>query len=304
MPESIVQWAPWLAYPWVQRGASALVVVFLVLLVMRVVQNVVGRQIEDTTLRYRVRRMVSITGYVIAGLALVSMLSENIGRLTVVLGGVGAGVAFALQEVIVSVAGWVALSLGGLYRVGDRVQVGGTKGDVIAIGILRTTLVEVGQWVNGDLYSGRVVRVSNSFVFKEPVYNYSGDFPFLWDEMTVPVRFGSDRGLAAEIFHAALHEVVGDFTAGAKREWTAMSQNYAVEDATLDPMVTFGFDDNWMTYSLRYVVDYKRRRGVKHRLSEAILQRIEASEGRVQLASATFEVVGVPPVEVVSRPAG
>lgn len=66
-------------------------------------------------------------------------------------------------------------------------QLGGIKGDVVDISILRTTLMEVGEWVKGDLYSGRTVRIANSFVFKEPVFNYSGDFPFLWDEVIVPV---------------------------------------------------------------------------------------------------------------------
>ncbi|MCB0784290.1 MAG: mechanosensitive ion channel, partial [Flavobacteriales bacterium] len=75
---------------------------------------------------------------------------------------------------------------------GDRVQLGGIKGDVIDIGVLRTTLMELGEWVDGDLYNGRMVLVANSFVFKEPVFNYSADFPFLWDELKVPVQYGAD----------------------------------------------------------------------------------------------------------------
>lgn len=103
----------------------------------------------------------------------------------------GAGIAVALQAVIASLAGWVAIAFGRFYSTGDRIQLGGVKGDVIDIGILRTTLMEVGQWVDGDLYNGRIVRIANSFVFKEPVFNYSADFPFLWDEIKLPIRYGS-----------------------------------------------------------------------------------------------------------------
>ena len=71
---------------------------------------------------------------------------------------------------------------------------------MIDIGMLRTTMMEIGEWVNADLYNGRIVRVANSFVFKAPVFNYSGDFPFLWDEVTVPVKYGGDYRLAREIF--------------------------------------------------------------------------------------------------------
>lgn len=75
--------------------------------------------------------------------------------------------------------GWVAIAFGGFYNPGDRVQLGGIKGDVIDIGMLRTTLMETGEWVDADLYSGRIVRIANSFVFKESVFNDSAECPFL-----------------------------------------------------------------------------------------------------------------------------
>jgi small-conductance mechanosensitive channel len=129
----------------------------------------------------------------------VSVFSDRLGQSTVAFGVAGAGFAFALQEVIASVAGWLAVSWGGFYRTGDRVQLGGIKSDVVDIGMLRTTLLEVGQWVNGDLYNGRVLRVANSFVFKEPVFNYSADLPFLRDEIRVPIRYGTDWRLARRL---------------------------------------------------------------------------------------------------------
>ena len=96
------------------------------------------------------------------------MFSDKLGGFTVAFGVAGAGIAFALQEVIASVAGWVAISVGNFYSPGDRVQVGGIRGDVIDVSILRTTLMEVGEWVAADLYTGRIVRVANSSVFKTP----------------------------------------------------------------------------------------------------------------------------------------
>jgi small-conductance mechanosensitive channel len=124
------------------------------------------------------------------------IFSASLGKMAVVFGVAGAGIAFALQEVIASLAGWVAISFGNIYNTGDRVQLGGIKGDVIDIGMLRTTMMEIGQWVNADLYNGRIVKIANSFVFKEPVFNYSGDFPFFWDEITVPIKYGCDYRLS------------------------------------------------------------------------------------------------------------
>lgn len=298
LKEQLLAIAPWLENAVVQAALGALAIIVTVFVFTKVAQNLVGRNIKDPALRYRVRRGVAFIGYLLAGLAIASALSDSIGRLTLILGGVGAGIAFALQEVIASVAGWAAITLGGYYSVGHRVQLGGTKGDVIAVGVLRTTLAEVGQWVDGDLYNGRVVRVANSFVFKEPVFNYSGDFPFLWDEIKIPVRFGSDRTLATGIFQSAVDEIVGEFTTASKDDWAKMQRSYALEDARLEPMVTYIFNDNWIEYTVRYVVDFSRRRTTKHLLCEKILDAIEPHADKIQLASATYELVGAPALVV------
>ncbi|MDH5540763.1 MAG: mechanosensitive ion channel family protein, partial [Rhizobacter sp.] len=169
--------------------AAAIVVIMIA---MRLVRRALSGRLHDNNARYQARKAVGFFGFM-ASLAVVALaFSDRLGGLTVAFGVAGAGVAFALQEVIASMAGWVAVSFGGFYRVGDRVQLGGIKGDVIDIGMLRTTIMQIGEWVNGDQYNGRIVRVANSFVFKEPVFNYSGEFPFLWDEIMLPVKYGSD----------------------------------------------------------------------------------------------------------------
>jgi small-conductance mechanosensitive channel len=231
------------------------------------------------------------------------VFSDRLGRLTVVFGVVGAGVAFALQEVIGSFAGWVAISLGQFYKPGDRVQLGGIMGDVIDISILRTTLMECGDWVKADLYNGRIVRIANSFVFKEPVFNYSGDFPFVWDEITVPIKYGSDRHLAREIFQRVVHEVVGHHIPAAQAEWKHMVQKYLIEDQTIEPAVTIVATDNWIEFTIRYVVDYKRRRSTKDQIFTRILDEIDKTQGRIAIASTTIHLVQTPvfDVRVTSR---
>jgi small-conductance mechanosensitive channel len=219
----------------------------------------------------------------------------------VALGVAGAGIAFALQQVIISIAGWIALSFGQFYAIGDRVQLGGIKGDVIDIGVLRTTVMEIGEWVKGDQYNGRIVRIANSFVFTDPVYNYSADFPFVWDEITVPVKYGSDHRLAREIILSAANETVGDYIGAAKKEWKKMTRKYAVENAIIEPMVFLIANDNWMEFTLRYVVDFKKRRGAKDLLFTHILDAVAQTDGKVSLASATFQLVEAPTLDVRLR---
>ncbi len=288
----------WFASPATQRLLVVVASLVLVPLLARTLGRLLSARLSDPDARYRARKISTGLGYAAIVLVIVGVYSARLQGLGVFLGVAGAGIAFALQEVIASVAGWVALTFSRFYAPGDRVQLGGIKGDVIDIGILRTTLMEVGEWVKGDLYTGRIVRVANSFVFKEPVFNYSGDFPFLWDEISIPVKYGSDRARARTIIEAAAEAVVGEYAASAKVAWARLVRAYRIEDARIEPMVHLVANDNWIEYTLRYVVDYKRRRVTKDALFTQILDAIDASGGTVALASATFHLVEWPPLDI------
>lgn len=291
----------WLDNPTVVRALVALGGVLLVIVLVRLAQSSVGRYVKGSETRYRIRKVVKFLGYLAAFLVIATIYANRLSGFTVALGVAGAGVAFALQEVIASVAGWAAVSFGGFYNPGDRVQLGGIRGDVIDIGILRTTLMECGDWVDGDLYNGRIVRVANSFVFKEPVFNYSGEFPFLWDEIKVPITHGSDRALTQQLLEGIAEEVAGDFADVAERGWKDLVRRYLVEDAQVQPMVTYTVNENWIAYVVRYPVDYRKRRTTKHEMFSRVMDGIDASGGRIQLACSTLAISGMPPIEVHQR---
>jgi small-conductance mechanosensitive channel len=161
--------------------------------------------------------------------------------------------------------------------------------------------MELGDWVNSDLYNGRIVRVANSFVFKEPVYNYSADFPFLWDEIVIPIKHGSDHGLARGLIERVALEVVRDYADEASLRWQEMQRRYRIENASTEPRVFLIVNDNWLEFTLRYVVAYKVRRATKDLLFSRLLDEFAQTERRVQIASTTLEVVAVPPLEVRLR---
>ena len=161
----------WLFDPIVGKIVFSLAAILFTIAVVRFAQRILGRYVQNAERRYRLKKIIGILGFILATFLISIIYSEKLSGLTVAFGVAGAGIAFALQEVIASVAGWVAMSFGRFYKVGDRVQLGGIKGDVIDIGMLRTTLMECGGWINGDQYNGRIVRVANSFIFKEPVFN-------------------------------------------------------------------------------------------------------------------------------------
>lgn len=291
----------WLSDPTLQKFLILIVAIVFISLILRILQKSLAQYIESSEVRYRTRKFVKFLGFLLIVFIVSVLFSDKLGGMTVALGVAGAGVAFALQEVIASIAGWVAVSFGNFYKVGDRVQLGGIMGDVIDIGVLRTTLMECGQWVKADQYNGRIVRVANSFVFKEPVFNYSADFPFLWDEISIPVKYGSNFRLAEKIFAAVANEIVGGYVKAAKDSWKVMVNKYLIEDAKIEPMVTLQLTDNWIEYSVRYVVDFKKRRLIKNQLFTRILDEFEKTDGRVSIGSTTLHIVETPPIDVRLR---
>lgn len=280
--------------PTVGKIVTFLVGVALIWMLIKAIQKRLFSKIKDNDNRYKAKKISTFAGYLLTIVFLTVIFSDKLGGFTVALGVAGAGIAFALQEVIASFAGWLAIMFGGFYNTGDRVQLGGIKGDVMDIGVLRTTIMETGQWVEGDLYNGRIVLIANSYVFKEPVFNYSGDFPFLWDEIKIPIQYGSNYEKAKEIILNVGIEVAGDLTNTSKEKWKKLQYKYRLEDAQTGPMISLVANDNWAEYTLRYVVDYKKRRFTKTELFTKILTQIEASNEEVKMASATFQLVQAP----------
>jgi small-conductance mechanosensitive channel len=243
-------------------------------------------------------------------LGLLSIWFDNPQRLTTAAGLVTAGIAFAMQKVITSFAGYFVILRGKTFSVGDRIMMGGVHGDVVALGFIQTTIMEMGQpppvesekpavWVMSRQFTGRIVTVSNSNIFDEPVYNYTRDFPYIWDEMRIPVPYKADRGRAEQILQqAAQHHALNREKVGAEAV-RRLYQLYHVEPPDLDPYVYYRLTDNWLELSLRYLVDTHGTRGVKDAISREVIAAFDAAG--IAIASTTIDLVGVPPIEVKQR---
>jgi len=269
-----------------------------ILFISWLIRKSIEGRIKDNSARYRLKKIIRLASYILIILLLIITFTGEIKYFTISIGLISAGIAFALQEVLLSIAGWFAIFGSNIYKPGDRIEINGIKGDVIDIGVTRTTLMEIGQWVKSDNYSGRIVQISNAFVFKGAVHNYSADFPFVWDEIDIPVKYGSDITLANQIILDAAKKTLLNYADFAKEHWKIMVSKYLIENANVDSTLTFKLTDNWIEFNLRYVVDFKKRRTTKKELFKDILNEINNTDGKVTLASATFEIVGLPNLNV------
>jgi small-conductance mechanosensitive channel len=273
---------------------AAIVGILLIHAGFRALEQTLPRHFGRVDERYRVRKFVIFSGY-IAILLFVSILFEDrLGRLSFALGVAGAGVAVALQDVLSSIAGAFSIGFSKLYTVGDRVQIGDTRGDVIDISLLRTTLMEVGSWVGRDLYSGRIVRIPNNAVLKGSVFNYSQGFRFIWDQIKVVLTITSDPALARAMLLRVAKEVIGEYLVEAQNSWNAVSEDYRTENPPLEPVVILAVNAASLEFILNYVVDYTKRTTMQDRLFTKIVDEIAMSNGQLAWASSGVTVINQP----------
>jgi len=275
-------------------------------LIVGAVRLVTGEQPNERVVFWTRQGANLVTG-VLGVVAVLSIWFEDPGHLTTAAGLIGAGLAFALQKVVTAFAGYLVILRGKTFTVGDRITMGGVRGDVISLGFLQTRIMEMGEppsaqsdadaiWVHARQYTGRVVTVTNDKVFDEPVYNFTREFPFIFEEIRIPISYQADRRKAEGILLECADAVVDKIEEVSQPVRAEMEKKYFIDFETLKPRVYYTITDNWVQMTLRFIVKARGARSVKDDLSRLILDRFD--EAKIGIASATYDVVGFPPLRL------
>ena len=283
--------------------------VFLAWCLSRLMKGLAGaasRRSRNPRAAFWSRQAIQIVIAVATTIAVISIWFDDPTRLATAAGLITAGLAFAMQRVVTAIAGYFVILRGATFNVGDRIVMGGVRGDVIALGFMQTTVMEMGQpasvsnadpaiWVHGRHYTGRIVTISNAKIFDEPVYNYSREFPFLFEEMSFPVAFDAGERAEPILLAVARERTVGLQELG-QAHLEVLQQRYFLAETYAGPRVFWRITDNWLELSLRFLVRDHGVRDVKDAMTRDILSRFQA-EG-LEIASATIDVVGLPALQL------
>jgi len=252
------------------------------------------------------RQVVSLA---IAAAAVVGCLSiwfDDPANLAAAAGLFTAGLAFALQRVVTALAGYFIILRGATFSVGDRIVMGGVRGDVVALGFFQTTIMEMGQpppvqsaepavWVHSRQFTGRIVTVSNARIFDEAVFNYTRDFPFIWEEMRLPIAYRDDRRKAERILLEAAKRHAVDPSQLDAAMVDRLEHGFRIQREDFAPSTYWRITDNWLEITLRFLAHDHGTRRMKDELSREVLERLD--EAGIGIASATFEITGLPQVQ-------
>lgn len=271
----------------------------LVLIIQGIIRFAVDRYIinkreEFSTSVYTLRKVIRYTLTAVSLIIIYGIWVDQLGDFSVAFGILAAGLAFALQEIIGSFAGWITIITGNPFNIGDRIETGGIKGDVVDIGILRTTVMEIGNWLDGDHNTGRLVTLSNAFIFKEPLFSYSVHLHYIWDEIRIPIPYGSDWQKAMAIMSNAVtqHSAYQALLPKAEAQRLELRKKIAVKITPLDPRIFVNLTDNWIQLGLVYPVDTDLRRVFRSEVSQTLLAEFKAAG--IEIASETLSIVDFP----------
>ncbi len=282
---------------------SVAVIVLLVLIRM-VFARLIARGVEDMEVVYRARKTLSLVLAFVGFLALVWLWVGALRNLGTFLGLAVGGMAIALADLLRNIAGWIYIVLRRPYRVDDRIEVDGVIGDVIDIRMFRTSLLEIGNWVDADQSTGRIVHVPNGRVFNSHVFNATEGFGYLWHEIELWVTLESDWQRAEQLLQAALDEAGAHTVEDATRRIRQASQHYKIRFTHLTPTVYVSVRDGRVLLTGRILVDTRRRRAVDQQVWRNLLTAVR-EDPAVELAFPTTRTYLRDPIQLESeeRPA-
>jgi len=276
---------------------SAIAVTATYLLFQVVLGAYANKHVKDSKTRYTFRKVLSIASLAVGILSLLIIWITETQNILIAFGLIGAAIAFALQDIFKNFMGGILLFINGVYRVGDRVEIDGKYGDVIDVGILNTTLMETRNWVSGDQVTGRLTIIPNSVVLAGTIQNYTRDFDFIWDEMTIPITYDSDWNEAAQKILEIIKTETRDVIVNAQNTMERIEGKYYFTRRSLEPSIFMSLTDNWITFGIRYVTDVRSRRDLHNRIGRLILTEI-AKSPKIKIASATINITGFPPIQL------
>ena len=231
------------------------------------------RYVKDIRRRYQFLLIRRIVVWCAVGITIAFFLATEIGSLATFAGLITAGIAVALQNVILAIAGYFFLV--GKYgvRVGDRVQISGVTGNVVDIGLVRLHMMELAGTGNDRQPTGRVVVFSNSIVF-QPTASFFKQIPgtnFVWHEVTLILSPESDYHQAEDRLLDAVQKVYSTYSSKIEEQHRHMEQSFALAVDVPQPKSRLRLTQTGLEVVIRYPLELERSAEIDDQIIRELL---------------------------------
>ena len=250
----------------------SIIIVFGIIFIRYLLVKLVIHNIEDLNQRYQWRKFSLYISVFIIFLFLATNWLGLVGSVGTFLGLMAAGIAIALKDPIVNIAAWLFILIRQPFKVGDRIQIGNNSGDVIDIRIFQFSLIEIGNWVDADQSTGRVIHIPNGIVFTTPQSNYTAGFVHIWHEIPLLITFESNWKKAKRILTDIVNKDAVQITESAERQIKAAAKKFLIYYSKLTPIVYTTIKDSGVLLTMRFLCDPRKRRSTEEIILEEVLE--------------------------------
>jgi small-conductance mechanosensitive channel len=240
--------------------------------------------------QYKIRKILTYTFIFIGSIFALLKWFNDINSISTFLGLFTAGIAIALKDLIINIAGWIFIIVKKPFEVGDRIEIGKNAGDVIDQSALQFTILEIRNWVESDQSTGRIVHLPNYKIFKESLSNYSKGFKYIWDEISVIITFESNWEKAKKILFKIAENHAEHLSKEAEEKLKEAAKKFMIYYKNLTPTVYTTVKGNGVQLSIRYLCEPKKRRITDQEIWEDVLKEFSKNED-IDLAYPTQRIV-------------
>ena len=276
--------------PLVLKLGISFSIIFMLWIAHQLILFVAKRQLKNHDNIYATRKISRYIHFVVAAFLIGQLWFEGVQSFGTFLGLFTAGLAIALKDVVTNFAGWIYLIWQAPFKIGDRIQIQSHQGDVIDIGVFKFTLLEIGNWVDANQSTGRMIRIPNADIFNQPIANYSKGFNYNWYEIPVILTYESDWKKAKKLFLTLITGYCESYSDQLKRELRQAKKDYPINYTYVTPTIYTSAKDHGICLTIRYLVATRRIRESDHDLWEAILD-IVADHSDLDLAYPTHRLI-------------
>jgi small-conductance mechanosensitive channel len=251
----------------------SIIIIVLILIIQRLLKKLIISRIEDLKVRYQWQKISLYLAVFLIIISLTNLWLELFGSMGTFLGLLSAGVAIALKDPLVNMVSWAFILIRQPFKVGDRIQIGEVAGDVIDIRLFQFSIMEIGNWVDAEQSTGRIIHIPNGIVFTVPQANYTAEFQYIWNEIPVLVTFESDWKKAKQILTDIINKQGVLFSEGAERQLIEASKKFLIFYSKLTPIVYTSVKDSGVMLTMRYMCNPRERRMTEEKIWEDVLNK-------------------------------
>lgn len=285
-------YASWIGLVAVRERAAlhnivvAVLWILVVILVVYLAQHVIDRLFTGMTAENKridtLRSVVTFAAQVVGAIVILLIVLGMPTQTATILGFVGAGLTVALKDFIVPFFGWFVLMGSNGLHVGDWVEINGVAGEVVEIGLMRTVLLETGNWNDAGHPTGRKVAFPNSFAIEGHYFNFSTSSQWMWDELQLTIPSGNDPYMVIDGLQKLVTKETRATAQTAEKEWQHTTSRYRVKTFSAEPAINVRPTGSGVEVKVRYITRAHERHETRKHLYEAVFELMQGKRETVK----------------------